>query len=73
MIFKCYSDGVDYVGGAVPVTIAIGENEACALYGINDDAIFEGSETFQVSLSNSDLPLDPQSSTAVVTIIDDGE
>ena len=55
------------------VTISIGENEGCALYTIMDDEIFEGSETFQVTLTSSDLPIDQQSSNAVVTIADDGK
>ena len=68
-----YADGLDYVGGEQTVSIGAGESEACATFEIIDDAVFEFSETFNVALTSTDLMVDPQSSSAVVSIIDDGE
>ena len=55
------------------VTIAVGQSEACATFNIIDDGLFEGSESFGVALSSSDLIVDPQFSTAVVNINDNGK
>ena len=68
-----YADGLDYVGGEQTILIEIGENEACATFEIIDDDEFESSETFSVALSSTNLMVDPQSSSTVVTIIDNGE
>ena len=68
-----YADGLDYVGGAQIVSIGIGESEACASFSIIDDGLFEGSESFNVALTSSDLTVDPQFSSAVVNINDNGE
>lgn len=66
-------DGLDYTGGVVTLTIAVGESEACATYAIINDDISEGDESFSVALSSSDLAVDPLANSAVVTIIDDGK
>ena len=55
------------------VTITVGQSEACATISIIDDGLFEGSESFGVALSSSDLTVDPQFSTAVVNINDNGK
>ena len=68
-----YADGLDYVGGEQTISIEIGESEACATFEIIDDVEFESSETFNVALASTDLMVDPQSSSTVVTIIDNGE
>ena len=55
------------------VTIPAGQSEACATFNILDDGLFEGLESFGVVLTSSDLAVDPQFSSAVVNINDDGK
>lgn len=64
---------MDYTGGPRTITIAVGESEACTTFNIIDDGLVEGSESFQAALTISDLALDPQSSSATVTIADNGK
>ena len=73
MVDTCTAAGLDYIGGSEVVTIVAGLSEACATFGILDDGIFEGSESFGVALTSSDLSVDPQSSSAVVIIEDNGK
>jgi hypothetical protein len=68
-----HADGMDYVGGAQTVSIGVGESEACSTFSIIDDGLFEGSESFSVALTSSDLMVDPLASSAVVNIMEDGK